>query len=213
MTLLAVWQLFTGENQTKAFGDLPLLRIDELSGFILLATSVFALLIAVYSLDYMKGKDGQRLYYASLLWSLAFSCGVLLANDLVLLLACWGLLAVTLYLMIGLAGPDASEAARKTLIIVGGSDALLLLGTALLWVQHGSTRMDVGALSPGFREQHASPSFASQPRPLPKPVPSRFTPGSRTAAKKRCPGDRLLARLTRQAPGDLLAGTGGDGSV
>lgn len=147
VTQLAVWQLFAGENQTKAFGDLSLLRIDELSGFILLAASVFALLIAVYSLDYMKGKDGQRIYYTSLLWSLAFSCGVLLANDLVLLLACWGLLAVTLYLMIGLAGPDSSEAARKTLIIVGGSDALLLLGTALLWVQHGSTRMDVGALS------------------------------------------------------------------
>lgn len=147
VTLLAAWQLFAGENQTKAIGDVLLLRIDELSGFILLATSVFALLISVYSLDYMKGKDGQRLYYASLLWSLAFSCGVLLANDLVLLLACWGLLAVTLYLMIGLAGPNASEAARKTLIIVGGSDAVLLLGAALLWVQHGSTRMDEAALS------------------------------------------------------------------
>ena len=126
VTLLAVWQLFTGENQTKAFGDLPLLRIDELSRFTLLATSVFALLIAVYSLDYMKGKEGQRIYYACLLWSLAMSCGVLLANDLVLLIACWGVLALTVYLMIGLAGPDASEAARKTLVVVGGSDALLI---------------------------------------------------------------------------------------
>ncbi len=172
VTLLACWQLFITGNQTKTFGDLPLLRIDALSGFILLATAVFALLIAVYSLDYMKAvgrnsnpsvndviDDGRignpshsygwthRIYYACLLWSLTFSCGVLLANDLVLLLACWGLLAVTLYLMIGLAGPDASEAARKTLIIVGGSDAMLLLAAALLWVQHGSTRMDAGALS------------------------------------------------------------------
>jgi len=147
VTLLAVWRVFSGGEQVQALDGWLLLRVDALSGFMLLATAVFALLIAVYSLDYLKGKDGQRIYFTCLLWSLALSCGVLLANDLILLLTCWGLLAVTLYLMIGLAGPDASGAARKTLIIVGGSDALLLLGTALLWVQHGTTRMDVGALS------------------------------------------------------------------
>lgn len=147
VTLFAVWPLFAGENQTAEFGDWLLLRIDRLSAFVLLATAAFALLIAVYSLDYMKGKDGQRIYYACLLWSLSLSCGVLLANELLLLLTCWGLLALTLYLMIGLAGPHASEAARKTFIIVGGSDALLLLGTALLWGQRGSTRMDLDAVS------------------------------------------------------------------
>ncbi len=147
VTLLTVWPLFVGENQTAEFGDWLLLRVDRLSAFVLLATAVFALLIAVYSLDYMKGKDGQPIYFACLLWSLSLSCGVLLANELLLLLTCWGLLALTLYLMIGLAGPDASEAARKTFIIVGGSDALLLLGTALIWGQRGSTRMDLDTIS------------------------------------------------------------------
>ena len=147
VTLLAVWQVFAGGNQAHEFGGWLALQVDELSRFVLLATGGFAVLIAVYSLDYMKGKNGQRIYYACLLWSLGLSCGVLLANDLVLLLACWGLLALTLYLMIGAAGPDASEAAKKTFIIVGGSDALLLLGTCLLWAEHGSTRMDAGALS------------------------------------------------------------------
>ena len=97
--------------------------------------------------DYLKGKAGQQIYYACLLWSLAFSCGALLANDLLLLLICWGLLALTLYLMIGLTAPDSSEAARKTFVIVGGSDALLLLGVAMLWVHEGTTRMDAGAVS------------------------------------------------------------------
>ena len=149
-TLLAVWPLFaqrgllTGGEQASESGWL---RVDPLSGFILLATAVFTLLIAVYSLDFMKGKRGQRLYYGCMMWSLGFACGVLLAGDLVLLVTCWGLLAVTLYLMIGLAGPDASEAARKTFMIIGGSDTLLLLGTALLWAEHGSTRMDAGAVT------------------------------------------------------------------
>ena len=107
------------------------------------------MLIALYSIDYMQGKDGQKTYFACLLLSLSLSCGVLLANDLVLLLTFWGLLAVTLYLMVGLTGPSAAEAARKSFIIVGGSDALLLLGTALLWVQNGSTRMDLGAVGLG----------------------------------------------------------------
>jgi formate hydrogenlyase subunit 3/multisubunit Na+/H+ antiporter MnhD subunit len=147
LTLVAVWPVFAEGNQVQEFRGWPLLRVDALSGFVLLATAGFAVLIALYSLDYMKGKQGQGTYYACLLWSLAFSCGVLLANDLLVLLTCWGLLAVTLYLMIGLAGAEASEAARKTFIIVGGSDALLLLGTALLWVQHGSTRMDAAPLS------------------------------------------------------------------
>jgi formate hydrogenlyase subunit 3/multisubunit Na+/H+ antiporter MnhD subunit len=146
VTLLSTWPLFAGGHRFEAFGA-ELLRVDRLSGFILVAAAAFAFLIAVYSLDYMKGKTQQRLYDACLLWSLAFTCGVLMAGDLVLLLVCWGLLALTLYGMIGLSGPDASEAARKTFLIVGGSDALLLLGTALLWVRHGSTRMDAGAVS------------------------------------------------------------------
>jgi len=146
VTLLAVWPVFAGGNQDVELGGWLLLRCDDLSRFMVLAATVFALLVAVYSLDYMRGKPGQRIYYSCLLWSLGLSCGVLLANDLVLLLTAWGLLAVTLYLMIGLSGPSASEAARKTFVIVGGSDALLLLGTALLWVHHGSTRMDAGAM-------------------------------------------------------------------
>jgi formate hydrogenlyase subunit 3/multisubunit Na+/H+ antiporter MnhD subunit len=146
-TLLALWPLFAGSNPSRRLDGWLLLRVDALSALMLLAAAVFALLIAVYSLDYMKGKKGRRLYDAGILWSLAFSGGVFLANDLVFLVTCWGLLAVTLYLMIGVAGPQASEAARKTFIIVGGSDSLLLLGTALLYVHHGSTRMDSAAVS------------------------------------------------------------------
>ncbi len=119
-TLLAVWPLFAEASQAQLLDGWLLLRVDALSGLCLLAAAVFALLIAVYSLDYMKGKEGQRLYDTCLLWSLAFSCGVFLASDLVLLVTCWGLMAVTLYLMIGVAGPDASEAARKTFLIIGG---------------------------------------------------------------------------------------------
>lgn len=145
LTLGVTWRVFRGAERTLA--SWLVLRIDHLSGFILLAVAIFAVLITIYSLDYMRGRAGQRIYYACLLWSLALSNGVLLANDLVLLLVCWGLLAVTLYLMIGLAGPQAYGAARKTLLMVGGTDALLLLGSALWWTQQGSSRLDAGMVS------------------------------------------------------------------
>ena len=133
MTLVATLPLFTDEPRSAEIG-LLLLRVDRLSGFILVATAAFGTLIAVYSVGFMKGKAGRRTYDVCLLWSVSLSCGVLLANELVVLVICWGLLAVTLYLMIGLSGPDASAAAVKTLLIVGGADALLTLGIGLFWV-------------------------------------------------------------------------------
>ncbi|MGI9517196.1 MAG: complex I subunit 5 family protein [Pirellulaceae bacterium] len=126
-----------------------LFRVDPLSGLLVITSSVFTLLIAVYSLDFMRNKSGRSLYYACLLWSLGLANCVFLANDLVLLVTCWGMLAVLLYLMINLTGPKASEAARKSLVIVGGSDSLFLLGTALLWVQHGTTRLDTEVVALG----------------------------------------------------------------
>ena len=123
-----------------------LLRIDTLSSFVLLATTVFGFLIALYSAGFMKGTDRQREYYAYLLWTLGASGGAILANDLILLLGFWGFLGLTLYLMIGIAGPEASGAAKKTFIIIGGSDCLLLLGVVLIWTMTGSTRMDQAAL-------------------------------------------------------------------
>lgn len=144
-TSLAAWRVFADGAASQTI-DSVWLRTDGLSGFVLLAAAIFALLIALYSSAYMKGKDGQRTFYACLLWSLGLTAGVVLANDLILLLICWGLLAVPLYLLIGLSGPDAADAAKKSFLIVGGSDALLVLGAALLWAQRGSTRMDIGAL-------------------------------------------------------------------
>ncbi|HID95250.1 MAG TPA: NADH-quinone oxidoreductase subunit L [Candidatus Latescibacteria bacterium] len=123
-------------------GGSALLKVDDLSGFILLAAGTFGLLITIYSLRFMADKGRLREYYAYLLWTIAASYGVLLSTNLVLLLTFWGFLGLTLYLLIGLGGPDASQAATKTLIIVGGADALMVLGVAILWLLTGTFRMD-----------------------------------------------------------------------
>ena len=147
LVLALVWPLFQQTN--LVLNPLPWLglRVDVLSAFILLAVAFFGLLIAIYSVGYMKGHARHREYFTYLLWTLAASCGVVLANNLLLLLVCWGFLGLTLYLMAGLSGPGAAEAARKSLMIIGGTDALMLLGIVIFWQLTGSTRMDGPAIA------------------------------------------------------------------
>jgi formate hydrogenlyase subunit 3/multisubunit Na+/H+ antiporter MnhD subunit len=140
--LLLVWPLFTGPAAVRSWGPGLSFRVDGLSRMVLLAVAVFGVLIAMYSAGFMKGRDRLNQYYAYFLWTLGASFGAVLANDLILLLVFWGVLALTLYLMIGIGGADASAAAKKTFIIVGGSDSVLLLGIALVWHLTGTTRMD-----------------------------------------------------------------------
>jgi formate hydrogenlyase subunit 3/multisubunit Na+/H+ antiporter MnhD subunit len=141
ITVMLAWQLLRewqqlsgGEPLIVSFPLLRSLRLDHLSSFILMAVTAFGFLISLYSMGYMSGKERLKEYYTYLLWTVGASCGVILANNLLLLLIFWGVLGFTLYMMIGIAGPDASSAAKKTLIIVGGSDCLLMLGIAILWV-------------------------------------------------------------------------------
>jgi len=147
LVMVLVWPLFGAAGTT--YDPLPWLslRVDVLSAFILLAVAFFGLIVAIYSVGYMKGREQQREYFTYLLWTLGVSCGVVLANDLLFLLVCWGFLGLTLYLMASIAGPNAAEAARKSLMIIGGSDALMLLGIVIYWNLTGTTRMDGGAIA------------------------------------------------------------------
>lgn len=147
VVLALVWPLFQQTNMV--LDPLPWisLRVDVLSAFILLATAFFGLLIAIYSVGYMKNHARHREYFTYLLWTLGISCGVVLANDLLFLLVCWGFLGLMLYLMAGISGPGAAEAARKSLMIIGGTDALMLLGIVIYWQLTGSTRLDGTAIA------------------------------------------------------------------
>ena len=144
--LALVWPVFQQTNILLDPWPWLSLQADVLSAFILLAVAFFGLLIAMYSVDYMDGHARQREYFTYLLWTLGVSCGVVLANDLLLLLVCWGFLGLTLYLMAGISGPDAAAAARKSLMVIGGTDALMLLGIVIYWQLTGNTRMDNPAI-------------------------------------------------------------------
>jgi formate hydrogenlyase subunit 3/multisubunit Na+/H+ antiporter MnhD subunit len=125
-----------------SYNNLHLLKVDNFSGFILLAIGLFGVLIVLYSLKFMAGRERLNEYYTYLLWTIGGAYGAILANNLILLLVFWGFLGLTLYLLIGIGGPEACRAAKKSFIIVGGSDCLMILGIAITWLLTGSFQMD-----------------------------------------------------------------------
>ncbi len=118
------------------------LLIDNLSRFILLSIGLFGSLTVLYSIKYMEAASRLREYYTYVLWTIGAACGAVLANDLILLLVFWGFLGLTLYLLIGMGGPQSSDAAKKTFIIVGGSDCLMILGVGIIWLLTNTFQMN-----------------------------------------------------------------------
>jgi len=122
----------------------PDLRVDfdlrtlPFAKFILVASSIFALLITIYSLKFMDRHPRCSEYYAYVLLALGSVAGAVMANNLVILLFFWELNGFILYLMAGLNGNEAVPSATKTLIITGIGDLSFLLGITFLWLTSGT---------------------------------------------------------------------------
>jgi len=108
------------------------LTVDNLSKLILLFISLFSILILLYSLAYIK-KGRVKNYYPWFLITIGCSYGAVLADNLLLFITFWGILGITLYKLIPGRDEESSAAAKKTLILIGASDTILIVGIALLW--------------------------------------------------------------------------------
>jgi len=119
------------------------MKLDALSGFVGLFICLFSILVAIYSLPFMSGKKRQLSYYLYFLLTAIGSLGVVFSNNLVLLMVFWGILGLLLYLLIGFGQkPRTSYTAKKTFIIIGGTDAFMLMGLAIVWQLTGSMNID-----------------------------------------------------------------------
>lgn len=117
------------------------LHIDHLSKLIVLFTSVFGFLISIYSLLYITRKRDIPHYYPFYLITLGCSMGAILADNLIIFLFFWGILGLTLYKLIKGYDEQSSAAAKKTLIIIGSSDGIMILGIAIIWKITGTLNM------------------------------------------------------------------------
>ncbi|MEW6009400.1 MAG: proton-conducting transporter membrane subunit [Candidatus Omnitrophota bacterium] len=121
----------------------PMLRFDTLSISVSVACLFFSLLIGLYSFKFLKGKVNLFSYYINFILTALVCCLAVLANNLILLLVCWGFLGLTLYMLIYTYRTDKSSVtAKKTLIIVGASDSIMILGVSLVFYLAGTFQMD-----------------------------------------------------------------------
>ena len=107
----------------------------------ILAILLFTVLTLLYSFSFMRGKPKLTQYYSCIILTAMASILAVLSNNLILLLVFWGFLGLTLFLLINMSN-NAEVIAKKTFIIVGGSDALMLLGIGIIYYITGSFQMD-----------------------------------------------------------------------
>ncbi|MCI0522696.1 MAG: hypothetical protein L0Y37_03475 [Bacteroidales bacterium] len=106
--------------------------LDGLSKLIILFISILALLILVYTLAYNKSARVNN-YYPWFLITLGCSFGAVLSDNLILFVIFWGILGITLYKLIPGTDEKSSAAAKKTMILIGASDTIMLVGIAIVW--------------------------------------------------------------------------------
>lgn len=120
-----------------------LFKFDNLAVFVGIFIGIFSLLTIIYSFGFMRKRANLFGYYLYTLLTALASLGAVFSNNLVLLMVFWGFLGLGLYLLIDFGNKERTSAtAKKAFIIVGGSDALMILGLALIWKMKGSLDID-----------------------------------------------------------------------
>jgi NADH-quinone oxidoreductase subunit L len=118
-------------------GDLKLelsILVDPLSIVMMLVVAGVGSLIVAYSIGYMDGEDEERRYFAYMALFVFSMLTLVLAGNYVILLAGWGLVGLSSYLLIGFhhERPSAVAAAKKAFIMNAFGDATMALALFLL---------------------------------------------------------------------------------
>jgi len=145
-TVYLSYLLFSGPSGTGNIDCvlLPMLKssltvnVDGLSKLIVIFISSFGLLYIIYSLAYIKREKKIISYYSYFLITLGASFGAVLVDNLILFVFFWGILGLTLYKLIKSYNAESSDAAKKTLVLIGASDSILIFGIGILFKITGS---------------------------------------------------------------------------
>jgi len=121
------------------------LKQTSFSAFLLIFIMLFGVLVILYSLSFLRNRDTASIYYSYLLWTLAAAAGVVLSDNLLILLIFWEILTAVLFFLINMGDEGHSEAAAKSFTILGFTDAAMLLGIVLIWVKFET--LSISALS------------------------------------------------------------------
>ena len=147
--------VFAGELLRWSIEWLPSLglrlgfRLDGLSWMFALLVLGIGALVVLYAAYYLSDKDPPARFFMFLMMFMGAMLGVVLADNLVLLVVFWELTSLASFLLIGFwhadpeKGAQAREGARMALTITGAGGLCLLAGVLLIGHIAGSTDLDV----------------------------------------------------------------------
>ncbi|HWE81186.1 MAG TPA: NADH-quinone oxidoreductase subunit L [Gaiellaceae bacterium] len=113
------------------------LLTDQLSVMMMLIVTGVGSLIVAYSVGYMEGEDEERRFFAYMSLFVFSMLLLVQGGNLLLLLAGWGMVGLSSYLLIGFyqEKPEAIAAAKKAFVMNAFGDATMVLALFLL-IQH-----------------------------------------------------------------------------
>src|SRR5690349_5584194 len=114
--------------------------VDPLSTMMMLIVSGVGGLIVLYSVGYMDGDDEERRYFAYMALFVFSMLLLVEGGNLLLLLAGWGMVGLSSYLLIGFwhERPSAVAAAKKAFVMNAIGDATFALALFLLIAKTGT---------------------------------------------------------------------------
>lgn len=122
-------------------------NLDPLAVVMLGTVTFVATWIAIYSGGYMRGDKGFGRFFAVMSLFVLSMCGLVLANNFLLLLAFWEGVGLCSYLLVGyyFERPSAAAAARKAFLVTRLGDVGFILGIFMLWRLSGYATTDLAA--------------------------------------------------------------------
>ncbi|MBB5021195.1 monovalent cation/H+ antiporter subunit A [Desulfurispira natronophila] len=140
LLLMQAPAVFGGEMPLESWSWIPAIGLNfafRVSGFgFLFAFLILAigLLIILYARYYIAAEDPMGRFYTYLLLFMGSMLGIVLSENLILLMMFWELTSISSFLLIGFWSyrTDAREGARMALVITGGGGLAMLAGFILL---------------------------------------------------------------------------------
>ena len=141
--LSTAWTWIQGGSYRSGFAVL----VDPLSVMMMLIVSGVGALIVAYSIGYMDGDNEERRYFAYMSLFVFSMLLLVQGGNLILLLAGWGMVGLSSYLLIGFwhERPSAVAAAKKAFVMNAIGDATMALALFLLIQKTGT--LSFGALN------------------------------------------------------------------
>ena len=164
LLLFLVYPLYLLTNQVAPDVGCPVMyffKVDKLSFLMLASILVISMIILLYSLKGMDKKT-EKNFHVLFPLTVGVCMGTVISVNMWALMVFWGLSGVFLYLfgLIG-NGKDNSESAKKTFLVVGGSDVLLILGLVLLRYLKYSNGWALWNIKMGIEGELATIAFIS----------------------------------------------------